>query len=56
MRDEWKGCRALHFGRDAYRIIWEVHEDDEVVLILRVAGRFDPERTSIYDEPRPNGQ
>jgi mRNA-degrading endonuclease RelE of RelBE toxin-antitoxin system len=52
LRDKWEGCLHRHFGRDKYRVIWDVDDDDRVVGILRVGKKKLPHGT-IYDEPRP---
>jgi mRNA-degrading endonuclease RelE of RelBE toxin-antitoxin system len=49
---EWDGCRAIHFGNDQYRLIWEIHEEDKVVIILRAAKRFGI-GGSVYEQGRP---
>jgi mRNA-degrading endonuclease RelE of RelBE toxin-antitoxin system len=64
LRDEWEGCRAIHVGRDRYRVIWEVLDPepdytgvaDEVVpvVILRVGPKTDAAGRTIYDRGRPD--
>jgi mRNA-degrading endonuclease RelE of RelBE toxin-antitoxin system len=51
--DDWEGARAVHFGMDAYRLIWEVDEETCLVTILRVGRRFD--RGGIYYQAKPDG-
>jgi addiction module RelE/StbE family toxin len=50
---EWEGCRALHFARDAYRVIWEVDHVQERIVVLRVGKKRGIGGTSIYSQPRP---
>lgn len=62
--DEWEGCRAVHCGRDRYRIIWEilspVEDYDKAggevvpIAIFRVGPKTDARGHAIYDDPRPH--
>jgi hypothetical protein len=65
LRDEWIGCRGLHFGSDKYRLIWEIlpaiddyegQQDDKVIpiIILRVGPKIDAQGNTIYESPRPS--
>lgn len=53
LRDEWAGARSLHFGRDRYRLIWQVNGSEAEVIVLRV-GRKATSRGTIYQEGRPS--
>lgn len=48
----WKGARAVHFGSDNYRLVWEVDEEREIVTVL-IVGRKKRSHGTIYDRPRP---
>lgn len=48
----WEGAYAVHFANDKYRLIWEVEDEGEVIVVLRV-GRKRHRRGTIYDLPRP---
>lgn len=52
LEEEWAGARAVHFGRDAYRLIWEVVEKEEVLWVLLVGAKKIREGT-IYSRQRP---
>lgn len=53
LRDEWEGARSLHFGRDQYRLIWQVNAQESEVIVLRVGRKTNSRGATIYDEPRP---
>jgi len=50
-----KAVAPFHFGRDRYRLIWEVDDDFERVSVLRVDERG-AQGTSIYSLPRPEAR
>lgn len=52
LEDEWEGARGLHFGKDAYRLIWEVDHAESLIVMLR-AGKKKRRDGTIYDELRP---
>jgi mRNA-degrading endonuclease RelE of RelBE toxin-antitoxin system len=47
------GQVRLHFGRDRYRLIWQVNGSEAEVIVLRV-GRKATSRGTIYQEGRPS--
>jgi mRNA-degrading endonuclease RelE of RelBE toxin-antitoxin system len=53
LRDEWAGARSLHFGRDRYRLIWQVNTGEAEIIVLRVGCKATP-RGTIYQEDRPS--
>jgi len=53
LKREWEGCRALHFGRDRYRFVWEPDDEAKCLAVLRV-GKRGAQAVSIYDLPRPS--
>jgi hypothetical protein len=52
LRDRWEGARAVHFADDKHRLVWEVHHDRELVIVLLVGPKRDRHGT-IYDRERP---
>ena len=52
LKREWEGCRSKHFGRDRYRLVWEVDDERECIVVLRVAHRG-AQGTPVYNKPRP---
>jgi mRNA-degrading endonuclease RelE of RelBE toxin-antitoxin system len=49
---EWAETRRVHCADDAYRIIWQLDEEREAVVILRV-GKKTQRRKTVYEAPRP---
>lgn len=49
----WHGARACHFGRDRYRLIWELNDERHAITVLLV-GAKQQRRSTIYDRPRPD--
>lgn len=50
----WAGARSEHFADDMYRVIWQMDEDRDAVVVLLV-GRKRERHGTIYDRPRPDG-
>jgi mRNA-degrading endonuclease RelE of RelBE toxin-antitoxin system len=50
---QWKGARRVHCANDAYRIIWEIDDAREAVIILRIGKKSQSGGRTIYDLPRP---
>lgn len=52
LEDGWEGARGVHFRNDSYRLIWEVDDRRETVVVLRV-NKKQRLGSTIYQEPRP---
>ena len=50
--DRWSGARRVHCASDKYRVIWELDDDGDVVIVLLI-GKKKQLRGTIYDLPRP---
>lgn len=51
---EWAGARRVHCADDEYRIIWEIDDEREAVVILRV-GKKMQRRKTVYEGRDPQG-
>jgi len=50
---QWEGARRVHCANDSYRVIWEIDDEREAVVILRIGKKRQPRGLTIYDLPRP---
>jgi mRNA-degrading endonuclease RelE of RelBE toxin-antitoxin system len=50
---QWEGARRVHCANDAYRIIWEVDDEREAVVVLLIGKKSQRAGRTIYDLPRP---
>jgi mRNA-degrading endonuclease RelE of RelBE toxin-antitoxin system len=49
----WEGARRVHCANDTYRIIWEIDDEREAIIILRIGKKSQRGGRTIYDLPRP---
>jgi len=51
LRDEWAGARSLHFGRDRYRLIWQVNTGEAEIISPASGMQGDPAWNNLPGRP-----